>query len=139
MSLKPPRCKAATPAVSLHNAALAAEERRHEDRLAEIKRMRGRLAALDALVPALHEAGVSLRVDDIRDWGTRRIFIGNPAMDPARNAVIERVLREQGMAEESRTHYTVGGYAVDLKKGHLTVHISVDAHRIEPVEASKCA
>lgn len=139
MSLKPPRWKAATPAASLHDAALAAEERRHADRLAEIKRMRERLAALDAFVPALHEAGVSLRVDDIRDWGSRRLFVGNPALDPARNAVIERVLLAQGMAEESRTPCTIGGYSVDLKKGRLTVHIHVDAHRIKPVEAWRCA
>lgn len=124
---------------SLYEAAVFEEERRHAERLVELKRMKARLALLDEFVPALHAAGVSLRVGDLHDWGSSRLYIGNPCLDPVRNAVVERVLREQGMSEEARATCPVGGYSVDLAKGSLAVHVHVDSHRINVGEVRQCA
>ncbi|AVS66623.1 hypothetical protein C8245_13875 [Paracidovorax avenae] len=139
MPVNAPRRRPATSApANLYDAALKAEECRHTERLAELKRIRSRLALLEEFMPALHAAGVSLRVDDLQDWGGQRLYIGNPGMDPERNAVVERVLRQQGMSEESLTPCTLGGYSVNLAKGRLTVYVHVDAHRIKAAEGGKC-
>lgn len=133
------RAEAAHP-LTLEVQALRDEQARHEGRVAVIRRMSARLRMLDAYMPAIRAAGIDLRGDEINCWGGRAIYLSGPLFSAQRNATLEKVLREQGMREVERRDNPGGGYTVDLKKGHLTVCLTVDSHRLpKPKEAAACA
>ena len=126
--------------LTLEVKALRDEQERHDGRLAVIRSMSARLRMFDAYMPAIRAAGITVRGDEINCWGGRAIYVRGPLFNAKRNATLEKVLREQGMREESRKENTDGSYTVNLKKGHLTVCLTVDAYRLpKPAEAAPCA
>ncbi|GKS83238.1 hypothetical protein AVMA1855_03820 [Acidovorax sp. SUPP1855] len=127
---------------SLHDQAMAFENTRHAQRLAQIKSMASKLRTFDSnYMPAIRAAGIPLHADEFNCWGKRSaLYICGATLNPQRNANLETLLRKLGMRETKRTNYPTGGYAIDLTKGHLTVHLSVDSHRLpKPAEAVTCA
>ncbi|MDT0137263.1 hypothetical protein [Acidovorax sp. PRC11] len=123
--------------------ALQAEEARHACRIAGVRRMDARLRMFDAFMPAVRGAGINVHGDEIHCWGTSALsalYVGGVTLDPRRNATLEKVLREQGMEEIERTPCPTGAYTVKLKKGRLTVSITVEAHRLNRMQEGKaCA
>ncbi len=127
-------------APTLAEQALQAEEDRHACRLAAIARMDARLRMFDAFMPAVRAAGINVHAQEINCWGASAhsvLYVGGPVLDPRRNAVLEKVLREQGMEEIERTPCPTGAYTVKLKKGRLTVSITVEAHRLPRMQEGK--
>lgn len=116
--------------ITLAAQALQAEQSRHEGRMAMLKRMEARLRMLDAFMPAVRAAGINVHGDELNDWGRGTIYVGGALMNPQRNATLEKVLRAQGMREVGCRRHADGSYTVELKKGHLTLCISVEAHRL---------
>lgn len=131
------RGEAALP-MTLETQALRDEQQRHDGRVAAIRRMSARLRMLDAYMPAIRAAGIDVRGDEINCWGGKTLYVSGPLFGARRNATLEKVLREQGMREERRRENTDGSYSVSLKKGHLTVCLTVEAHRLpKPQEAAQ--
>ncbi|ADU99006.1 hypothetical protein Alide_1245 [Alicycliphilus denitrificans BC] len=125
---------------TLEAQALHDAHQGHAARLAAIKRMASKLRMLDAYMPAVRAAGITVRGDELNCWGGLAIYVSGPMFNAQRNATLEKVLREQGMRETRRKENADGSYTVDLKKGHLTVCITVEAHRLpKPQEAAPCA
>ncbi|UZV40240.1 hypothetical protein Acica_35 [Acidovorax phage Acica] len=140
MSSSTARRAAGDPGPTLAAQALQAEEARHAGRLADIKRMDARLRMFDAFMPAVRAAGINVHGDEINCWGTSALYVGGLTLDPRRNAILEKVLREQGMEEIERKPCPTGAYTVKLKKGRLVVSLTVEAHRLAKArEASACA
>lgn len=143
MSSRSTRRAAGVTAPTLAAQALQAEVARHAGRLADIKSMDARLRMFDAFMPAVRAAGIDVHGDEIHCWGTSAIsalYVGGITLDPQRNATLEKVLREQGMEEIERTPCPTGAYTVKLKKGRLTMAITVEAHRLNRMQEGKaCA
>lgn len=108
----------------LMSYALEVEHERHKARLQMLKRMEPKLRALDALMPAVREAGIHIHPSELNLWLGGAMFVSDAILNPKRNTVLERVLREQGMREVSRKPEHTG-FRVELKKGHLLVSMHV--------------
>lgn len=107
--------------------ALAQEHElaRHRSRLQALKAMEAKLRALDAFMPAIRAAGITISGDELNCWTFGRLYIQQPILNRKRNAELERVLRAQGM-REVEVRPGAQGYDVELKKGHLTVCMYVE-------------
>ncbi len=142
MSSRSTTRRAAAPAPqTLAEKLLANEHERHAARLACIKRMQARLALLDAFMPALNAAGISLHSDDITDWGTKSLYLGSGLLDHKRNAKLANVLLAEGMRVDARKEYDYGTQDVrlELVKGRLRVSISIHGSAKHLLEVPACA
>ncbi|MDA8448470.1 hypothetical protein M4R36_00290 [Acidovorax sp. GBBC 3299] len=134
------RRAASDTAPTLAEQALQAEEARHACRLAAIKSMDARLRMFEDFMPAVRAAGIKVHGEEFNGWGTSTLYVSGITLDPRRNATLEKVLREQGMEEIERTPYLNGAYTVKLRKGRLTVSITVETHRLNRMQESQaCA
>ena len=127
------KLRSRTPApapTALAAQALHAEHERHASRLAALRRMDAKLRHFEAYMPAIRAAGINVHPDDLNDWGRKVLWVSQALASPQRNATLEAVLRAQGMREIGLTHHGDGSYRVDLSKGHLTVSLCVNAHRL---------
>lgn len=132
------RAAAAQPS-TLFEQALQAEHARHARRIAELKGMGARLRMLDAYMPAIRAAGINIQGDELHSWGGKSIHVLTPALNPKRNATLENVLRDCGMREVRRADYTTSA-CVELRKGHLTVAMTVDVRHLQQGQGvAKCA
>lgn len=121
--------KPTLPPATLHEAAMRLEQVRHADRLAALKRMEARLALLDAYVPALKAAGLSLLISEINDWGGKELYIRSTYFtSPAETQRLLDVLLSEGMKEVERRHYGPTDTVI-VAKGRLRLVLSVDLPR----------
>lgn len=120
---------------------LAYEHARHADRLAGIKRMAARLALLDAFMPAIAAAGIVLNLDEVRDWGSKAIYLGSGVLDRTRNVKLANVLMAAGMRVDVRKEYDYGDrdLRLELVKGRLRVSINIDGRAKHLLEVPACA
>ena len=131
------RTGAAQPS-TLFEQALQAEHARHAARIAELKNLEGKLRMLDAFMPAIRAAGINLNGSELHGWGGKAIHVMSATLNPQRNAAVERVLRDVGMRELRRADYSTC-YSVELRKGHLTVAMTVDTYKRPTAQgAAKC-
>jgi len=132
---------ASAPALSLHQRMQAREIERHTARLAVIKRMQARLALLDAFMPAIEQAGISLGLDELTAWGGKSLWLSAGLLDHAAAARLVNVLAANGMEVDERKDYdgAAGGCCVRLKKGRLLVSVSVDRRSVHLLEVLACA
>lgn len=125
--------------ITLAAQAGMVEHARHARRMAELKAMHARLRLLDAYMPAIRAAGISVHGEELHSWGGKAINVISPVLNPKRNATLERVLRDCGMREVRRSDYLYS-YSVELRKRHLIVALTVDTRPLpKALEASKCA
>lgn len=123
------------PPATLYEACVQQEQERHARRIAEIRDMKARLGMLDEFVPALRAAGVAPLLEPLATWGGKELYLRCCHMtEPARTQKLVDTLRAAGMREAERKNY--GSYdRVILKKGRLSVSVSVDLPRTAPVPA----
>ena len=132
------RIVAAQP-LTLAEQALQSEQARHARRIAELRGMEAKLRMLDAYLPAIRAAGISIHGEELHSWGGKTIHVMTPTLNPQRNATLERVLRDCGMREVRRADYSTS-YSVELRKGHLTVAMTVDTRQLAKAQGvAKCA
>lgn len=132
------RAAAAQPSTLLEQA-LQAEHARHARRIADLKSMAARLRMLDAYMPAIRAAGINIHGEELHCWGGKSIQVLTPALNPKRNATLENVLRDCGMREVRRADYATSA-SVELRKGHLTIAMTVDVRHLQQAQGvAKCA
>lgn len=129
---------AAEQPLTLAEQALQLEQARHARRIAELKGLETKLRMLDAYLPAVRAAGISIHGDELHCWGGKTVHVMAPTLNPQRNATLERVLRDCGMREVRRSDYSTC-YSVELRKGHLAVAMTVDTRLPQKAQgAAKC-
>lgn len=126
------RTVAAQP-LTLAAQALQSEQARHALRIAELKSMAARLRMLDAYMPAIRAAGIAIHGEELHSWGGKAIHVIGATLNPQRNATLERVLRDCGMREVRRSDYT-STYVVELRKGHLSVAMTVEVRHLQNIQ-----
>ena len=131
---------ASAPAQSLEQRLLLIENARHAGRLEAIKRMRARLALLQAFIPAIDAAGIWLEMGALSDWGGKSLWISTGVLDHPAAARLVNVLVANGMTVHERTDYGgAAGSTLHLKKGRLLVTVSVDHRAVHLLEVPACA
>ena len=121
--------KTAPPPATLYESALHKEHARHANRLATLKRMRARLALLDAYMPALKAAGLHLLIDDITDWGGKDLCVRTTYfISPKETQRLLDTLLAQGLKEVERRHHGATDTVI-VGKGRLRIVVSVDMPR----------
>ena len=131
---------ASAPKLSLEQRLLAIESARHAGRLEAIKRMRARLALLQAFIPAIDAAGIWLEMGALSDWGGKSLWISTGVLDHSAAARLVNVLVASGMSVHERKDYGgAGGSTLHLKKGRLLVTVSVDHRAVHLLEVPACA
>lgn len=120
---------------TLEEAAIRLENQRHAHRLKEIKTISKRLQDLQAYVPALKEAGVTLHADDIRVcWHKGPIGLMQGFMDTRTALAALGVFTAHGFKEADRHQYTCYATVV-VQKGNLKVRLVFD--QPAPVKAGQ--
>lgn len=108
---------------------------RCDARLKSIETMAGKLAMLDAYMPAVRAAGITIDPDDI--WFSLGkggpVRINNAVLRNQRNARLANVLAAEGMREEEREDMA-GNVWLTLAKGRLRVVLTIDARAVHLLE-----
>lgn len=127
------------PPATLYEACVQQEQARHRYRMAQLREMEARLRLLDAIVPALKAAGLSLILDRINPWTERELFItANHLTSHAQSQKLLDTLEAAGMEVVSRDE-RFGTATVKLKKGRLKLALFVDLPRTAPVPVPAAA
>lgn len=132
------RKTAASPqALSLPQRVQALELQRHAGRLAEIKAMHARLVLLEAFLPAIEAAGLSIAWDILHTGGGKSLWLHTGVLDHLGTAHLVNVLVANGMVVVERNDYA-GSSTVHLKKGRLQVSTLVDHRAVHLLEVPAC-
>jgi hypothetical protein len=109
----------------LYDACLRREDERRVERINQIAVMKDRLAMLDAYMPAIQDAGLSLSLETIFPSGTDMLMVSCKSSCSSRddNRLIE-VLLAQGFELIDRFDLT-SFYWVTLRKDGLKISIQV--------------
>lgn len=119
---------------TLEELAIAKADNDHRCRLAEIKRIRGKLALLDPFLPKLAELGMTFGYRDFTTWTmdgkTLRLF---PSMgDKWQDGKLHAALLELGFKEVQRKEWARGVDQVHMKHGRLVLVLDVAAADATP-------
>lgn len=120
-------------ALPLYDQAIAQENERHRNRIAEIKRMQKPLEALERERPALASSGVRMFGDDISRFVDGSLYYrGTLTIDGAKMC---RALLHADWVVEKRGE---GSYPTHIfKKGHLRMRVaSMSSDALERAEAA---
>lgn len=120
---------------SLVAQAMQFEQQNHAARMANIKHMAGKLAMLDAFMPAVLAAGLRITPDELRCHGGKNLWIGGAILDHARNARLANVLQAHGMRLQERTDHPRAGATLTLAKGRLQIRMLIDERAVHLLEA----
>ena len=122
------RKKPAQPAM-LFEACLQQEQARHARRIKEIKSMEARLAMLDAYMPAIRAAGLTLWLQDLdANFGDRSLRLTCGLFCSLNHQRLVDLLIDLGFKEvERRDNNTFS--TVMLGKGRLRLQVHVDKPR----------
>lgn len=111
---------------TLEEAAIRLENQRHAHRLKEIKTISKRLQDLQAYVPALEAAGVTLHAADIRVcWHKGPIELMQGFMNTRAALAALDVFTSHGFKEAERRQYACYATVV-VQKGYLKVRLVFD-------------
>lgn len=120
---------------TLAELATAAADHQHRTRLAEIKAMAGKLALLDAFLPALIARGIRLQYREIHLLNKgKALRIHSVVLTP--DDALYQALTEQGFREIAREESWRGSKTdqVTLKHGRA-LHVVIDVSKLPPQPA----
>ncbi|CAN7258113.1 hypothetical protein LJR084_001197 [Variovorax sp. LjRoot84] len=118
--------KAAPQPATLFEACMQQEQSRHARRIKEIKSMEARLAMLDAYMPAIRAAGLTLWLRDLEsNYGDKALRLTCGIFCSLNHQRLLDLLLGQGFNEVERNEH--GSFSsVVVGKGRLRLHINVD-------------